>query len=500
MVAGQLPLAVITLIAAVVRFSTLGLQSFSSDEGFTVHMSRLPFGQMLHSIPRTESMPPLHYVLVWLWGHVFGTGEVGLRSFSALCGTLAVLAVAAAAQRAFSRRTALVAAALTAVNPELIWYSQEVRPYALLVALMALSLYFFLSARQEATPLALGGWALASALAVATHYFALFVVAPEAAWLVWSARPRRHALVACALPAAVTLALAPLAYTQRHPPGGWFAKFKAPLAFPLNGRLTHLPRELLLGGKITAGKVSFAILVLIALYGLYLLLSDRRSRRLQGPSTALASIVAVAFVVPIVAALISPQLDLIQTRNFLGALLPVLVLVAAGLATTRMGRLATGVFCAISLAAVVSVFTHPLYQRPDVRGAVGSLGDQRAAGPGSLRMVLITGAPALLANDYMPGAQPIYGTASVREIDVISMPVGGSLTAPSLARIGPPAPGFRLIARREAGLFTVLRFAAGTSTPVDAERLSPYVWPGWTRQDLGPGPEFGVLLQAQRST
>ena len=39
------------------------------------------------SIPRMEGNPPLYYVLAWLWAKVFGTGEVGLRSLSAVCGT-----------------------------------------------------------------------------------------------------------------------------------------------------------------------------------------------------------------------------------------------------------------------------------------------------------------------------------------------------------------------------------------------------------------------------
>ena len=45
-----------------------------------------------------------------------------------------------------SSRVGLIAALLTAVNPFLVWYSQEARSYALLALLGALSLLFFVRA------------------------------------------------------------------------------------------------------------------------------------------------------------------------------------------------------------------------------------------------------------------------------------------------------------------------------------------------------------------
>ena len=70
------------LLAAALRFATLGEQSFWYDEAFTpVHV--------LHAEPRrrrctrsshTENTPPLWYVLIWGWSRVFGTGAVALRS------------------------------------------------------------------------------------------------------------------------------------------------------------------------------------------------------------------------------------------------------------------------------------------------------------------------------------------------------------------------------------------------------------------------------------
>src|SRR3954454_11427597 len=65
----------LTALAAVLRFATLGDQSYWLDEVVTVHLGNLPFGDMLSAIPDSESTPPLYYILAWVWGHVFGTGE-----------------------------------------------------------------------------------------------------------------------------------------------------------------------------------------------------------------------------------------------------------------------------------------------------------------------------------------------------------------------------------------------------------------------------------------
>src|SRR5437868_3034459 len=73
----------ITALAGVLRFATLGLQSYDFDEAFTVAAVHGSFAQMLHAVARTESTPPLYYALAWVWVRIFGADEVGLRSLSA---------------------------------------------------------------------------------------------------------------------------------------------------------------------------------------------------------------------------------------------------------------------------------------------------------------------------------------------------------------------------------------------------------------------------------
>jgi uncharacterized membrane protein len=97
-------LAGIVVVAAALRFATLDVQSYWFDEATTVHLLRDDLPGLLGAIPDSESTPPLYYALAWFWTKLFGTGEVGLRSLSALAGTLTVLAVYAVGARWATRR------------------------------------------------------------------------------------------------------------------------------------------------------------------------------------------------------------------------------------------------------------------------------------------------------------------------------------------------------------------------------------------------------------
>ena len=85
-----LSVAGLTLLAAVLRFVGIGHQGFWFDEGNTALLVHFSPGKMLGLIPQTESTPPLYYCVAWVWARLFGYGEAGLRSLSAVAGVLTV--------------------------------------------------------------------------------------------------------------------------------------------------------------------------------------------------------------------------------------------------------------------------------------------------------------------------------------------------------------------------------------------------------------------------
>src|SRR5205823_9773901 len=124
-------------------------QSYWVDEATTVRELHLSFGGMLHAVATNESTPPLYYGLAWVWAKVLGTGEVGLRSLSALSGVAVIPVVYLAGRELGSRRAGVYAALLAALSPFLIWYSQEARAYMLLTLVCALSFLFFARALRR---------------------------------------------------------------------------------------------------------------------------------------------------------------------------------------------------------------------------------------------------------------------------------------------------------------------------------------------------------------
>jgi uncharacterized membrane protein len=130
-------LVMIVALAAVIRLATLGAQSFWLDEGVSYFTAMRPLPSLLDFVAREDIHPPLYYLLLHVWA-VFGTGEAWLRLPSALAGIASVWLLGLLGRWLFDARTGLAAAAVLAVSPLHVWYSQEARMYALL-ALLALA-------------------------------------------------------------------------------------------------------------------------------------------------------------------------------------------------------------------------------------------------------------------------------------------------------------------------------------------------------------------------
>ena len=460
----------IVALAAIARFATLDQQSYWYDEAVTVGLIRMDFGDMLDRIPESESTPPLYYVVAWLWAKVFGVGEVGLRSLSALCGTAFVPVIYAAAARAVSARAGLVAAALAAVNPLLIWYSQEARAYAPLLLLTGLSFLFFIrlltgDPRRRTVVL----WAVFSALALATHYFAAFLVTIEAVWLLATAANRRPIAIAAGALAAVQLAHLPLLLHQRSLNLADFID-----EIPLGYRLGRTPKQFLVGFDAPGEVISAIAAGLIVLFAFWLIWSrgDDRERR-----AAVVGLTVGGTLLVTTALLAVAGVDYFDTRNVVIAWAPLALAVAAGLGARRAGR--AGVAAAVALvvisgSTVLFVATRESLQRDNWRGVAAALGDD----PAKPRAVLITPftAPQPFAV-YAPELElmPAEG-AAVRQVDIVALPQRRRTQSrpgkpPRPEAHPPPAPGFELVDERFEETYTLLRYTAPEPVTVTPEGL-----------------------------
>jgi uncharacterized membrane protein len=446
----------LTIVGALLRFVTLGTQSYWYDEAITVDLVRRSLHGLLATIPSSESTPPLYYVLAWGWAKLFGTGEAALRSLSALLGTATVPAAYAAARGFVSARSSLITAAFVAVSPLLVWYSQEARAYALLVLLGTLSLAFFRRALDRGATW-LTWWVIASVLAVATHYFAVFLVAAEAGWLLLRSAERRAASKAVGVVALLTLALVPLAVYQagHYQHTEWIANSGS-----LVGRAAYFVHQLVVGVyPISSIRPIVAAVPLLVLVGLFAW-TERRERRgaLLALTLGLITVAAPLATAAVGDVLFGGRGDYFIYRNLVVAAVPLMIPAAAIAGTARAGKFglaASAVTCLLLVAVSVRVSRQPDLQRPDIRAVAAAIG----TGP-TARAILLDARTRLALKLYRPDLRemPRQG-AELREVDVIEEKDNSN--APQAA-LSPPA-GFRRVETRHVVQgFTIVRLQAPT--------------------------------------
>lgn len=460
-----LALGAILLLAAALRFPTLATQSIWFDEAATWDVVRRPFGAMLEQLPDGESNPPLFYVLEWGWIRLFGESEAGLRSLAALAGLLTVPVAYGIGRCVAGVRAGLATAALVAVNPLLVWFSQEARSYALAALLSSLALLMLLRARADPRRRWLAGWALAAALALATHYFTAFVLVPQALWLLWRHPRRRGAVAAAAAVAAAGLALLPLLLAQRGNP---YEISGDPLAL----RLVQLPKQFLLGyrGPLALPLGLLAAALVAAAVWLLLRCTDAAVR---SRAALVAAVGGCGIALPLLAALAGA--DYLNARNVLPALVPLLAALGAGLGASRSRRAGGALLaalCALSLAIVVAVAVDRQYQRPDWKGLARALGEAPQA-----RALVISPANGELAlRYYRPGLTLMEPEgAIVGELDIVAVAgvpdPGAAPELPPLVGDAPAVPGFAVTpARTITPTYALLRFPSTSGEPVGVTR------------------------------
>ena len=463
--AGALALSALLILAVALRFATLSEQSFWLDESYTERLVHMSFAGMWHTIPATESTPPAYYVLAWLWTRVWGFSEFGLRSLSALAGVLTVLLTYAAASRLTDRRAGLIAGALVALSPLMIWFSQEARSYSVAACATAGAFLCLIAYLDTGSSGWLAGWALSSGLGLTTHYFVAFVVAPEIVWLLAGRRGDRRCVAAITSVVAIGAALVPLALTQQATGHADYISQSG-----LVQRLVQVPKQMLIGYASPLQQATGVLAALLVLACLPALIRHhtRLGERLLLPlSVGLGSILVPA-------ALAVLGVDFVNTRNLLPALPFLLIVIAIGLSVTgpgQSGTLVAALIGALFLVVVGLVDTNAQYERPDWRGVGAALG----AASSPRVMVVSPGSGLLPLQIYQPGLRSLTGATSVSELDVVAIPpqlTGSGIGSPP--RPGAPLAvpsGFELYQASYGSTFTVLRYRAAAPVRVAASGL-----------------------------
>jgi hypothetical protein len=247
-------------------------------------------------------------------------------------------------------------------------------------------------------------------LALCTHYFAVFFVVPEAAWLL--RRRGRQAWLPTGVVFAVGLALLPLALKQRASGRtDWIT------GTSLRTRLALIPKQFVTGLDAPHQTV-LALFALVATLAIGAILVSRRREASEASLVAAGILVAATIAMGLLAI---AGIDLALTRNAIGVLPLGLVAFGVGVdllarhRTAMVGATAAGVVAATGLVAVIAVVTNRQYQRTDWRDAA----DVLTAAAGSHVVVLDPASAQLPLSPYVDLRRLRNRTAPTGEIDVV---------------------------------------------------------------------------------
>jgi len=374
-----LPVAAVgafTIVAASLRWACIH-QSLFGDELFLyseVHMRSL--GQMLSLVRTMENTPPLFFLVTWVLAK--GRNPMVLVRVPSLVANVAIVPlIYVLGRRVGGRWAAVVAAAWFALSPFQIFYGTDDRAYSAVAALVLVSTIALLRALEEERKI--GWWLLYAVAAIAamyTHYIAALVLAPQAAWALWTHRElARRQLLWHGLVIAALLPWIPWFVGQARHSAHESVRLSSlsPLTF---GNAAKTELQSLVGHPYVApGTVPglAPMLVLAFVFGGVLIALGSRARwRRPALTRALAGergLIALLAIFPIVAIVIyslRPHTSLLLPRNIeVGVPYALLVI---GWLLTRW-RLPVAIALSVIALAAVAVgsaqMLSPGYQRPD---------------------------------------------------------------------------------------------------------------------------------------
>jgi uncharacterized membrane protein len=417
------PLALAIAAGMILRSYQLGANSLWSDELATLMLARHPLSEIVRLSSSVNFIPPLYFLIVHGALQGLGESEVALRLTSAIAGLCTIPVVWLLMHELTGRRgTANIAAALLAVNPLHLWFSQEARAYALLLLFGSCTLLAVARAGRTGSWLDWAGFAVFGTLSFLTHTTGVLFGAVAWAWALLSPDRRRlvppllvstiAAGLACAtFAASIASALAetngrfhsaPRALTGMEIPYSLFT-YVAGFSFG------PAPREIQNWGAtaaLRAHPVQTAVVAVVLLSALLLALRWRR------PGMTQALVLLLVFPVGILSlsALSGKAYNARYTVPGVVGFIGVLSIAASDL---RPRSRAIGVAALLGLAtwADVQWFTSARYWKEDARAAVAWMKDN-----------LAPGAVVAVAPGY--SVQPLAHYARLGGADVHFLPAG----------------------------------------------------------------------------
>jgi mannosyltransferase len=386
----------LTLLGLSLRIYRLDFQSLWLDEVITFVTANAPFLTILTN-PYDMNIPPLYYLTAHLILKI-GYQEFFLRLPSVVFGTLTIPLFYLVLRNWWGRSSALIGMLLITVSPFHIWYSQEARPYTLLLLLAALSVWFFQQLmRNDVSHWMKVGFVVSTAMTFYCHtvaiafigFLAFYVLltTPYKLWKGWGAL--FAAIVLLILPAIYRLLLIPPtgsanSFAPSEPIAAiGYSIWAFGTGYSLGPTLAelHMPNRM----DFLWPHVPVIIPLMLLFSTLLVLGAVQLKQRLQAFSfTALWFMIPLGFAILGSAVTVHP----FNARYAIISYLPFLAFLASGLVGIKLRwarNMVIGSLILISLVSLGNYYFEERYHREDNRAAAQFLSSHAA--PGDLIVV-----------------------------------------------------------------------------------------------------------------
>ena len=174
----------LVLFGTILRLVGIARDSLRYDELYTVWSSHLPLASLIKEEAASRHLPA-YYLMLHFWLFL-GTGRIWIVLISFFSGCASILLVFLVARHLFNEKVAFWAAAMTALSPMMIWYSQDVTYYSWVIFTTLLSFYFLIRVHENsdrknwllyflATTLAIYSYTFSAILVIANIIFLLMI-------------------------------------------------------------------------------------------------------------------------------------------------------------------------------------------------------------------------------------------------------------------------------------------------------------------------------------
>lgn len=156
------------------KFYYLPQESIYGDEAYSIFHAQKPLGELTEVFLHDQN-PPLHIILLHFWMQIFGVSDVSAKAFSVILSVFCAIVLFGFAKKFLNKQTAIIVSVLFLFSNPQLFYSHEIRTYALVELLCIASFYYYFKLLKEPNKNAIILLAIMNLLLLFSHYLTIFI-------------------------------------------------------------------------------------------------------------------------------------------------------------------------------------------------------------------------------------------------------------------------------------------------------------------------------------